>query len=80
MSTGADGDEFYTAIVWKGSSLVFSIEEHEDSRVILSTETWTLVENGSAIKILRETANAHASGTPKQTLVYLRQTSDPEHP
>jgi hypothetical protein len=29
VSTGADGDEFHTALVWKDSSLVFTIEEHE---------------------------------------------------
>ena len=41
MSTGADGDEFHTSVVWKESSLVFSIEEHEDGRILLSRETWT---------------------------------------
>ncbi len=29
VSTGVDGDEFVTAVAWKDSSLVFSIEEHE---------------------------------------------------
>lgn len=80
VSTGVDGDEFHTAIVRHGSSLVFSIEEHEGGRVILSTETWTLVENGSALEIRREAASAPASGTPKRTLVYLRQASDSGHP
>ncbi len=80
VSTGADGDEFHTAIVWQGSRLVFSIEEHEDGRVILSKETWTLVENGSALEIDRETANVDGSRTPNQTLIYLRQTPGSEHP
>ena len=80
MSTGADGDEFHTAIVWQGSRLVFSMEEHEDGRVILSKETWTLVENGSALDIDRETSNVDGSHTPNQTLIYLRQTPDAEHP
>jgi len=37
--TGADADEFYTFVVWRGSSLVFSIEEYEDGRILLSKET-----------------------------------------
>ena len=36
VSTGADGDEFHTSVVWSGPSLVFSVEEHEDGRIILS--------------------------------------------
>jgi hypothetical protein len=36
ISTGADGDDFHTSIVWHGQSLVFSVEEHEDGRIILS--------------------------------------------
>jgi hypothetical protein len=39
VSTGADGDEFHTSVVWKESSLVFSIEEHEDGRILRSKET-----------------------------------------
>ncbi len=34
VSTGADGDEFHTSIVWSGQRLVFSVEEHEDGRMI----------------------------------------------
>jgi hypothetical protein len=28
ISTGADGDEFHTCVVWSGQGLVFSVEEH----------------------------------------------------
>ncbi len=71
VSTGADGDEFHTSIVWNGQSLVFSIEEHEDGRILLSRETWTLIDNGDALKRDREHLNA-AEGSRKQTLIYLR--------
>jgi hypothetical protein len=73
VSTGADGDEFHTSIAWKGPSLTFSVEEHEDGRILLSKETWTLIENGSALQRDREDANTSAGGTRKQTLIYLRQ-------
>jgi hypothetical protein len=68
-SIGADGDEFNTSIVWNGQSLVFSIEEHEDGRIILFKETWTLIENGAALRRAREPAE----GSGKQTLIYLRE-------
>lgn len=73
VSTGADGDEFHTSIVWNGPSLVFSVEEHEDGRVILSKETWTLIENGAALQRDRENLDESARGGRKQTLIYLRQ-------
>ena len=41
ISSGADGDEFHTSIVWSGPALVLSVEEHEDGRIILSRERWT---------------------------------------
>lgn len=69
VATGADGDEFHTAVAWKGSSLVFSIEEHEDGRILYSTETWSLIENGAALQRVRE----HADGGAKQTLLYRRE-------
>ena len=69
ISTGADGDEFHTSIVWSGQSLVFSIEEHEDGRIILSKETWTLIDHGAALQRVRERAEDSA----KQTLIYRRQ-------
>jgi hypothetical protein len=68
-STGADGDEFHTSIVWNGQSLVFTIEEHEDGRTILSKETWTLIENGAALQRVRE----RADGSEKQIQIYLRE-------
>jgi len=73
VSTGADGDEFHTSILWNGQSLAFSIEEHEDGRVILSRETWTLIENGAALQRDREILPDAAEGARKQTLIYLRQ-------
>ena len=48
VSIGADGDEFHTSVAWNGPSLLFSVEEHEDGRILLSRETWTLIDNGSA--------------------------------
>jgi hypothetical protein len=73
VSTGADGDEFHTSIVWNAQSLVFSVEEHEDGRIILSKETWTLIENGAALQRVREGVNASPDGAGKQTLIYLRE-------
>lgn len=72
-SIGADGDEFYTSIVWSGQSPIFSIEEHEDGRIILSKESWTLIENGAALQRVREPADASPDGAGKQTMIYLRQ-------
>ncbi len=71
VSTGADGDQFRTSIVWKGQSLIFSVEEHEDGRVILSSESWTLIENGAALERVRESAQASSDRTGKQILIYL---------
>ena len=73
ISTGADGDEFHTSIVWNGQSLIFSVEEHEDGRIILSKEIWTLIENGAALQRVRERENASPDGARKQTLIYLRE-------
>jgi hypothetical protein len=72
VSTGADGDEFHTSVVWSGRNLVFSIEEHEDGRVLLSRETWTLTENGAALERRRE-----RTGAEKQTIIYLREVPNP---
>jgi hypothetical protein len=72
VSTGADGDEFHTSIVWSGESLLFSIEEHENGRVILSKETWTLIDNGAALQRVREAGDASPDAAAKQTLIYLR--------
>jgi hypothetical protein len=69
VSTGADGDEFHTSIVWNGRSLVFSVEEHEDWRIIRTKETWTLIEDGAALERIRE----RLDGGEKQTLIYQRQ-------
>jgi hypothetical protein len=75
ISTGADGDEFHTSIVWNGQSLIFSVEEHEDGHIILSKETWTLIENGAALQRVREGVNTSPDGPGKQTLIYLREAS-----
>ena len=68
ISTEADGDEFHTAVARKGSSLVFSIEEDEGGRILLSTETWSLVENGATLQRIRERPDGET-----QTLFYQRQ-------
>jgi hypothetical protein len=68
VSTGADGDEFHTSAVWKGSSLVFSIEEHEAGRILESKETWTLIENGATLQRTRE-----LPGGVNQILFFGRQ-------
>ena len=68
LSTGADGDDFHTSIVWKVSSLVFTIEEHEDGRILHSQETWSLLENGAILQRTRERPNGE-----KQILFYRRQ-------
>jgi hypothetical protein len=73
VTTGADGDEFHTAVVWKGSSLVFTIEEHEDGRVLHSQETWSLIEAGATLERIRERPNGE-----KQILIYHRQPSQGE--
>jgi hypothetical protein len=70
VSTGADGDEFHTSIVQQDRSLIFSVEEHEDGRILLSREIWTLIETGAALERVRE--GAPNSGE-KQTLIYLRE-------
>ncbi len=57
-STGADGDMFYTSVVWKDSSLVFSIEEHEDGRILPSKERWSLSEDGATLQKVRERPNS----------------------
>jgi hypothetical protein len=75
VSTGADGDEFHTSVVWKDQSLMFSIEEHEDGHVIISNETWTLIENESELRVDREYPDVSTDRT-RVTLIYLRQSPD----
>lgn len=67
MSTGADGDEFNTSVIWKDSSLVFSIEEHEDGRILQSKETWSVIEKGATLERIRERPNGE-----RQTLFFRR--------
>ena len=38
ISTGADGDSYYTKVVWRNGALVFTIAEHEDDNLINSLE------------------------------------------
>jgi hypothetical protein len=68
VTTGADGDEFHTSVTWSGPTLVFAVEEHEDGRILLSKETWTLLENGGVLQRVRE----RSDGNEKQTLIYTR--------
>ena len=67
VSTGADGDQFNTSVVWKDSSLVFSIEEHEDGRILQSKETWLVIEEGATLERIRERPNGE-----KLTLFFRR--------
>jgi len=67
VSTGADGDEFNTSVVWKDSSLVFSIEEHEDGRILRSKETWSVIEDGATLERIRGRPNGE-----KQILFFRR--------
>ena len=66
-STGADGDIFYTSAVWKDSRLVFSIEEHEDGRILPSKETWSIIEDGATLERVRERLNG------EQQTLFFRQ-------
>ena len=66
-STGADGDTFYTSVIWQDTRLIFSIEEHENSRVLPSKETWSLLENGAILQRIRERQN-----NERQILVFRR--------
>jgi len=66
-ANGADGDVFYTSAMWKDSSLVFSIEEHEDGRILPSKETWSLSEGGATLEKVRERMNGE-----QQTLFFRR--------
>jgi len=68
VSTGADGDEFHTSVTWSGPSLVFAVEEHEDGRILLSKETWTLLDDRTVLQRIRE----RAEGGTQQTLIYTR--------
>jgi hypothetical protein len=68
VSTGADGDEFHTSVTWSGLSMVFAVEEHEDGRILLSKETWTLIDNGTVLRRVRE----HSERGEQQTLIYIR--------
>ena len=46
------------------------VEEHEDGRIILSKETWTLIENGAVLERCRERNGTGSAG--KETIIYLR--------
>lgn len=67
VSTGADGDEFHTSVVWKDASLIFSIEEHEDGRILQSKEKWSVIEEGTTLERVRERPNGE-----KQILFFRR--------
>lgn len=70
VSTGADGDEFHTKVIRRGSSLIFTIEEHEDGHILHSQETWSLIENNATLERIRERSNGE-----KQILFYRRRQS-----
>jgi len=68
---GADGDAFYTGVVWKDSSLVCSIEEHEDGRILPSKETWLLSEGGATLEKIR---GCPAPRVPRLRVVQQRES------
>ncbi len=67
-STGIDGDEFHSLVTWHDENLVFVIEEHEDGKILKSTETWSLLENGTKLQRQRATVKAPNG----QTLIYTK--------
>jgi hypothetical protein len=67
VSTGTDGDQFHTSVIWKDSSLVFSIEEHEEGRIVRSQEAWSLIDNGTTLERTRERPDGE-----KQILIFRR--------
>src|ERR1700761_9518577 len=68
VTTGADGDSFHTEILWHDQALLFTIVEHEDGRIIDTTETWSLENNGATLKRIRRTSKAKG----EQTILYTR--------
>jgi hypothetical protein len=64
-STGADGDEFHSRVVWKDGTLVFDIVEIEGGKRLKSIEVWSLTEGGRELKRLRRNEKAG-----EQTLIY----------
>ena len=76
VSTGADGDEFHTSVVWQDQSLVFAIEEHEDGRILHSKETWTLSANAAELQVQRQNLDGSMVAAQGQMLVYLRQPAE----
>jgi hypothetical protein len=68
-STGIDGDECHTLLLWRrGGQLFFDIQEHERGKIVKSTETWSLIDGGLKLKRERVTVKA-----PKgRTLIYTR--------
>jgi hypothetical protein len=66
-STGADGDEFHSMVVWKDGTLSFDIIEIEGSKRLKSTEIWSLIDGGESLKRVRRTDKAG-----DQTLIYVR--------
>jgi hypothetical protein len=67
-STGADGDEFHSIVVWKDGTLVFDIVEIEDGKRLKSTEIWSLTDGGGSLERVRRNEKAG-----EQTLIYLRE-------
>jgi hypothetical protein len=67
VSTGIDGDEFHTSVVSKDAALIFSIEEHEDGRILQSQEKWSLIESGATLERTRTRPDGE-----KQILIYKR--------
>lgn len=69
ISTGADGDEFRTAVLWQDNSLLLAMDEHEDGRILVSKETWSLLDNGATLEMVRERPNA------EKRILYFRRVA-----
>ncbi|AEU35798.1 hypothetical protein [Granulicella mallensis] len=70
VTTGADGDSFHTQIAWRDQALVFTIVEHEDGRIIDTTEIWSLADNGNTLKRIRQSSKSKGEQTILYTLVH----------
>jgi hypothetical protein len=76
ITIGTDGDSFHTQIVWRDQTLVFTIVEHEDGRIIDTTEVWSLVDNGATLQRIRQSSKSKG----EQTILYHRAHQDSGQP
>lgn len=77
VTTGADGDRFQTVVIRDHDELVFTIVEHEDGRVIHSTETWSLIDGGATLRRLRHGSNSDSSKHGGDQIILYSRTGSP---